>query len=156
MSLWSRITNVFRSDRLNHEIDEELESHIQEAIEKGRDPAEVRRAFGSTLRHCEESRDVRLLTRPLILDKGKTPEWAGATPLRCHRNRSGRSSPHVHYDTRCVAKGSKYAASHPEELRASRELRILRSGNLRQMRNRTRCGSFHATQRIGSVLLSRM
>ena len=33
MSLWSRITNVFRSDRLNHEIDEELKSHIQEAIE---------------------------------------------------------------------------------------------------------------------------
>ena len=62
MSVWSRITNVFRSDRLNHEIDEELESHIQEAIEKGRDPAEARRAFGSTLRHREESRDVRLLT----------------------------------------------------------------------------------------------
>src|SRR6266576_2839034 len=62
MSLWSRITNVFRSDRLNHEIDEELESHIQEAIENGRDPAEVRRAFGSTLRHRQESRDVRLLT----------------------------------------------------------------------------------------------
>jgi len=32
-------------------------------------------------------------TRPLILDKGKTPEWAGATPLRCHGNRGGRSSP---------------------------------------------------------------
>jgi hypothetical protein len=28
-------------------------------------------------------------TRPLILDKGKTPEWAGATPLRCHENRGG-------------------------------------------------------------------
>src|SRR5947208_14118965 len=93
-------------------------------------------------------------TRPLILDKGKTSEWAGATPLRCHGNRSGRSSPHVHYDTRCVAKGSKYAASHPEELRASRELRILRSGNLRQMRNRTRCGSLHAARRSGSALLS--
>jgi putative ABC transport system permease protein len=62
MSLWSRIANVFCSDRLNREIDEELESHIQEAIENGRDPAEVRRAFGSTLRHREESRDVRLLT----------------------------------------------------------------------------------------------
>jgi len=62
MSLWSRIANVFRSDRLNREIDEELESHIQEAIEHGRDPAEVQRAFGSTLRHREESRDVRLLT----------------------------------------------------------------------------------------------
>src|SRR5216683_5413293 len=34
-------------------------------------------------------------TRPLILDKGKTPEWAGATPLRCHGNRGGRSRPHV-------------------------------------------------------------
>jgi len=32
-------------------------------------------------------------TRPLILDKDKTPEWAGATPLRCHGNRGGRSSP---------------------------------------------------------------
>src|ERR1700675_875569 len=31
-------------------------------------------------------------TRPLIFDKGKTSEWAGATPLRCHRNRGGRSS----------------------------------------------------------------
>jgi hypothetical protein len=32
-------------------------------------------------------------TGPLILDTGKTPEWAGATPLRCHGNRGGRSSP---------------------------------------------------------------
>ena len=31
MSLWSRIANVFRGDRLNREIDEELESHIAEA-----------------------------------------------------------------------------------------------------------------------------
>src|SRR6266851_10193305 len=31
--------------------------------------------------------------RPLILDTDKTPEWAGATPLRCHGNRGGRSSP---------------------------------------------------------------
>jgi putative ABC transport system permease protein len=51
-----------RVDRLNHEIDEELEAHIAEAIEKGRDPVEVRRAFGSTMRHREESRDARLLT----------------------------------------------------------------------------------------------
>src|SRR6267143_2961265 len=34
-------------------------------------------------------------TRPLILDTGKTPEWAGATPLRCHGKRGGRSSPQV-------------------------------------------------------------
>ena len=31
--------------------------------------------------------------RPLILDTDKTPEWAGATQLRCHGNRGGRSSP---------------------------------------------------------------
>jgi putative ABC transport system permease protein len=61
MSLWSRITNIFRGDRLNREIDEEFESHIQEAIEQGRDPEAVRRAFGSTLRQREESRDIRLV-----------------------------------------------------------------------------------------------
>lgn len=41
MSLWSRIANVFRGDRLSREIDEELESHIQEAIAQGRDPVEA-------------------------------------------------------------------------------------------------------------------
>jgi putative ABC transport system permease protein len=61
MSLWSRVANVFHTDRLNREIDEELESHIREAIEHGRDPAEARRAFGSVLRHREESRDVQLI-----------------------------------------------------------------------------------------------
>src|SRR6266851_2814367 len=61
MSLWSRIANVIRGDRLSREIDEELLSHIKEAIEQGRDPAEARRAFGSTLRRREESRDIRLL-----------------------------------------------------------------------------------------------
>jgi putative ABC transport system permease protein len=61
MSRWSRILNVLRSGRLIREIDEELESHMQEAIEHGRDPVEARRAFGSTLRHREESRDVRVI-----------------------------------------------------------------------------------------------
>jgi putative ABC transport system permease protein len=61
MSLWSRIGNVLRGDRLNREIDEELESHIAEAIDKGRDPAEARKAFGSSLRHREESRDFKLV-----------------------------------------------------------------------------------------------
>ena len=60
MAWWSRITNVFHVDRVNSEIDEELQSHIEEAIEQGRDPAEARRAFGSALRAREESRDVRL------------------------------------------------------------------------------------------------
>ena len=61
MSLWSRIVNVVRGDRLNREVDEELESHIKEAMEQGRDPAEVRRAFGSALRHREASRDAKLI-----------------------------------------------------------------------------------------------
>jgi predicted permease len=61
MSLWSRITNVLRGDRLNREIDDELQSHIEEAIEQGRDPDEARRAFGPTLLRREESRDIRLV-----------------------------------------------------------------------------------------------
>ena len=59
MSLWSRVANVFRGDRLNREIAEELESHIAEAIEQGRDPEEARRALGRTARHQQQSRDVR-------------------------------------------------------------------------------------------------
>src|SRR5579872_5230449 len=61
MSLLSRIANIFRSDRVNREIDEELQSHIAEAIEHGRDPAEARRSFGSPMRKREQSRDIRLL-----------------------------------------------------------------------------------------------
>ena len=61
MPFWSRIANVLRGERLNREIDEELQSHIQEAIEQGREPAEARRAFGSPLRQREESRDIRLV-----------------------------------------------------------------------------------------------
>jgi putative ABC transport system permease protein len=62
MSLWSRMANVFRGDRLNRDIDEELQTHIEEALARGRDPDEVRRAFGSVLRHREQSRDIRLIT----------------------------------------------------------------------------------------------
>jgi predicted permease len=61
MSLWSRITNVLSGEKVNREIDEELDAHIAEAIEQGRDPAEARRAFGSALRHREGSRDVKIL-----------------------------------------------------------------------------------------------
>jgi putative ABC transport system permease protein len=62
MSLWTRMSNVVRGERLNREIDEELEAHIAEAIAQGRDPVEARRALGSTLRHREGSRDVKLVT----------------------------------------------------------------------------------------------
>jgi len=61
MSLWSRIVNVFRGDTLSREIEEEFQSHLEEAIEQGRDPAEARRAFGAALRLREESRDARLI-----------------------------------------------------------------------------------------------
>src|SRR5215471_16481278 len=61
MSWLARMVNVFRVGRLDPEIDEELESHVAEAIEEGRDPEEARRAFGSALRLREESRDVRLI-----------------------------------------------------------------------------------------------
>ena len=74
--------------------------------------------------------------------------------FRCHEKRGGRSSPHVRYDARRGAKGNRYVASHPEELRASREVWMLRPRDLRHLRNRARCGSFHAVRPIGSVLLS--
>ena len=61
MSFWSRMANGFRGDRLNREIDEEIQAHIREAIEQGRDAAEARRAFGSALLRREESRDIRLV-----------------------------------------------------------------------------------------------
>ncbi len=61
MSLWMRMANVFRTARVNREIDEELESHVAEAMAAGRDAAEARRALGSPLRHREESRDARLV-----------------------------------------------------------------------------------------------
>ena len=60
MSWLSRMANVFRGDGVSREIDEELESHVAEAIELGCDPADARRAFGSSLRNREASRDVRV------------------------------------------------------------------------------------------------
>ena len=60
MSLWSRAGNVLHGHGLNREIDAELQSHFDEAIAKGRDPAEVRRAFGSVPWIREESRDVKI------------------------------------------------------------------------------------------------
>jgi len=60
MSLWSRISNAVRGERLNREIEEELQSHIEEAIASGRDPREARRAFGSALRAREASHSIRV------------------------------------------------------------------------------------------------
>jgi putative ABC transport system permease protein len=61
VSIWSRIVNLSRGNRVDREIDEELESHIAEAVASGRDPEDARRAFGSPLRHREASRDARLI-----------------------------------------------------------------------------------------------
>ena len=60
MSIWSRIANALSGDRLNRELDEEFEAHIQDAIAAGRDPEEARRAFGPLLRQREASRRVRV------------------------------------------------------------------------------------------------
>jgi putative ABC transport system permease protein len=60
MSLWSRVINVFRPDQVNSQIDEEMQSHLEEAIAAGRDPEEAHRAFGSMLRKREDSRDTKL------------------------------------------------------------------------------------------------
>src|SRR5262252_2346174 len=59
MSMWSRLVNMFRADRVIDEIDEELESHIAEAIAHGRDAREARRSLGPSLRWRETSRDLR-------------------------------------------------------------------------------------------------
>jgi len=60
MSLWSRISNALRGDRLNREIEEELQSHMEEAIAAGRDPGEAQRAFGSALRAREAGHSIRV------------------------------------------------------------------------------------------------
>ena len=57
MPLWTRLINVFRPDRLNREIDDELESHVAEAADAGQTTTN----FGSSLRHREASRDIRLI-----------------------------------------------------------------------------------------------
>jgi len=61
MSLFSRIANVFRGERLNREIEEEYAAHVEEAILAGRDPLAARKALGNDLRRREESHDIRVV-----------------------------------------------------------------------------------------------
>ena len=61
MSLWSRVSNVFRGEHLNREIEEEYEAHIAEAIEQGRDPEEARRALGAAAQLRQNSHDARVV-----------------------------------------------------------------------------------------------
>ena len=69
MSLWSRMANVFRSGRVQRELDEELQFHVDErtreliAAGMPRDAAarEAARRLGSPLRLREESLDVKMM-----------------------------------------------------------------------------------------------
>src|SRR6478672_11031452 len=63
MSWWSRARNVWRRDRLSREIAEELEGHLAEAVDHGREPREARRSLGPALLYRERSLDLRLLPR---------------------------------------------------------------------------------------------
>lgn len=58
---WSRLANVFRTDRLKRELEEEPQPHSEEAIDHGREPSQVRRSFGSVPRQCEASRAIRVI-----------------------------------------------------------------------------------------------
>ena len=70
MSWISRLTNVFRSGRLDRDLDAELEFHIEarteELIAKGLTPEdaarEARRHFGNRLLLRESSREVKLIS----------------------------------------------------------------------------------------------
>jgi putative ABC transport system permease protein len=69
MSLWSRVANVFRSGRVQRDLDDELAFHLEERtrelIAGGLTPdaaaREAARRFGSPLRLREQSLDVKLL-----------------------------------------------------------------------------------------------
>jgi len=61
MGWWRSVKNAFRGERVNAELDEEMEAHIAEAVERGRPEGEARKTFGSAMRHREESRDFRVL-----------------------------------------------------------------------------------------------
>ena len=70
MSWLSRLTNAFRSSRLDRDLDAELEFHIEartdELIAKGATPEdaarEARRHFGNRLLLRESSRDAKLIS----------------------------------------------------------------------------------------------
>jgi putative ABC transport system permease protein len=62
MSRLSRIANVFRREKLSSEIAEEMDSHVAEAVEQGRDPEEARRALGRSYeqrRQRERGHEIR-------------------------------------------------------------------------------------------------
>ena len=82
MSVWSRIRNVFRGG-LDDDIDAELQSHFDEARAAGRDPLDVRRAFGPRLRVREAARDaaVSVWLESLLLDLRQTLRALRRSPV---------------------------------------------------------------------------
>ncbi len=69
MSWFSRLANVFRSSKLDRDLDDELQFHIEERIRalmadgmsRQEAAAQVSQRFGNTLRLREKSRDVKVL-----------------------------------------------------------------------------------------------
>jgi predicted permease len=62
MSLWFRLADTIRREHTGRDIDEELQSHLDDAKAHGRDPAESQRAFGSRLRARESVRDAIMMS----------------------------------------------------------------------------------------------
>ncbi|MBI2686171.1 MAG: ABC transporter permease [Acidobacteria bacterium] len=60
MSLRTRIQNLFRKQKLQREIDEEFEDHIERAVDAGRSRDEAERALGRALQYREASTDIKL------------------------------------------------------------------------------------------------
>jgi hypothetical protein len=58
MSMWAHVVRVFRRRDIDRDIDEELQTHLDEALTEGRDAAESARALGSRLRTREAVHDV--------------------------------------------------------------------------------------------------
>ena len=86
MSWLGRFTNLFRRDRLDRELEEELAAHIEEALEHGRSGGGgARLAFGASLRHRETSRDIKLLPS---LDALASDVVFGRRQLKNHRTAS--------------------------------------------------------------------
>src|ERR1700744_3843621 len=61
MSWIRKIANVFRSQKLSRDFDEELQSHVEEARAAGRATHDARRALGSPLKLRDEMHDAHVL-----------------------------------------------------------------------------------------------
>jgi len=87
MSLWSRLSNVFRTDRIDRDLDDEIHFHIEErarelmAEGRSRDEAvrQAERKFGNRLQLREQSRDVKMLP---WLDSAITDASLGVRMMR--------------------------------------------------------------------------